>query len=109
MVRAIVDSLAAAFVHAVEEASRLSGRRVDVIHVVGGGAQNTLLVQAVADRAGLPVVAGPVEATAIGNVLIQARAAGVVSGGLAELRDLVRRTQPLVTYHPSAIRGRLSS
>ena len=109
MVRAIVDSLAAAFVHAVEEASRLSGRRVDVIHVVGGGAQNTLLVQAVADRAGLPVVAGPVEATAIGNMLVQARAAGVVSGGLAELRDLVRRTQPLVTYHPSAIRGRLSS
>ena len=48
------------------------------MHVVGGGSQNTLLCQAIADRAGVPVVAGPVEATALGNVLVQARAAGVV-------------------------------
>ena len=104
LVRCIVESLAAAFVGAVEDASRLSNRRVDVIHVVGGGAQNTLLCQAVANRSGRTVVAGPVEATAIGNVLVQARAAGVVGPDLAAMRDLVRRTQELRTHEPIASR-----
>ena len=76
LIRSIVESLAVAFVRAVNQAAELSGRRVDVIHVVGGGAQNRLLCQAIADRSGRPVIAGPVEATALGNVLVQARAAG---------------------------------
>jgi rhamnulokinase len=109
IIRSIVESLAAAFAHAVDKASHLSGHRVDVIHVVGGGAQNILLCQAVANRSGRTVVAGPVEATAIGNVLVQARAAGAVGPRLADLRDLVRRTQPVVTLEPATVKGRLSS
>lgn len=100
VIRSVVDSLAVAFARAVDQASELSGRRVDVVHIVGGGAQNTLLCQAVADRTGRRVVAGPVEATALGNVLVQARAAGVVRPHLADLRDLVRRTQEQRTYEP---------
>jgi rhamnulokinase len=60
--------------------------------------------QAIAHRTGLPVVAGPVEATALGNVLVQARSVGAVAGGLEELRDLIRRTHHLVTYAPGSVR-----
>jgi rhamnulokinase len=88
-VRSIVESLASAFAAAVETAARLSGKTVSVIHIVGGGSQNELLCQLTADRSGLPVLAGPVEATAIGNVLIQARAQGLVTGSLESLRALV--------------------
>lgn len=68
--------------------------------MVGGGSLNGLLCQATADRSGYPVIAGPVEATAIGNLLIQARTAGTLTGGLADLRDLTARTQNLITYRP---------
>lgn len=74
--RVIVESIAAAFADAVRTAARLADREVDSIHIVGGGALNELLCQATADRSGLPVLAGPVEATALGNVLVQARAHG---------------------------------
>ncbi len=94
-VRCIVESIAAAIATALERAAALAGRGVGVVHVVGGGSQNTLLCQAIADRTGLPVLAGPVEATALGNVLVQARAAGVVGPGLADLRALVARTHDL--------------
>lgn len=100
VVRAIVDSLAVALARTVHDAARLSGREVDVVHVVGGGAQNTLLCQLVADASGLPVIAGPVEATAIGNVLVQARAYGTLSGDLDVLRALVRDTQCLTRFEP---------
>jgi rhamnulokinase len=99
-VRCIVESIAAAVATALERAASLSGRAVGVVHVVGGGSQNTLLCQAIADRTGLPVLAGPVEATALGNVLVQARAAGVVGPGLADLRALVARTHDLVRLGP---------
>ena len=62
----------------VLEAEQLSGHDVDVVHLVGGGSQNALLCQLTADAAGKPVVAGPVEATALGNLLVQARTHGVV-------------------------------
>ena len=78
------------------------GARVGVVHVVGGGSQNTLLCQAIADRTGLPVLAGPVEATALGNVLVQARTAGVVGPDLADLRALVARTHDLTRFAPRA-------
>ncbi|MBX6749540.1 MAG: rhamnulokinase, partial [Micromonosporaceae bacterium] len=74
IVRCIVDSLAVAHRRAVEDAVRLSGRPVEVVHLIGGGSHNELLCQATADACGLPVVAGPAEATAIGNVLVQVRA-----------------------------------
>ncbi|MEV6560340.1 rhamnulokinase family protein [Nocardia sp. NPDC051756] len=89
LVRAIVESLAAAFASAVHTAATLSGTEVRTVHLVGGGAQNRLLCQLTADRTGLPVIAGPVEATAIGNILIQARTHGLLTGDLAELRTAV--------------------
>ncbi|MET4703324.1 rhamnulokinase family protein [Frigoribacterium sp. UYMn621] len=91
-VRSMIQSLAAAFSDAVCRASELSGIRVDVIHIVGGGSQNELLCQLTADLSGVPVLAGPVEATAIGNVLIQARAQGFATGSLEALRSLVAST-----------------
>lgn len=100
-VRCILDSLAEAYRRALADASALTGRRVDVVHIVGGGARNSLLCQLTADAAGLPVLAGPVEAAAIGNLLIQARAAGAVSGDLADLRALVAQSQPLRRFEPS--------
>ncbi|GAB1516827.1 rhamnulokinase [Actinophytocola sp. KF-1] len=102
IVRCIVDSLADAHRRAVEDAQRLSGTAVDVVHIVGGGARNALLCQLTADACGLPVVAGPVEATAIGNVLVQARTLGALDGDLTRLRALIRATQPVTRYQPSA-------
>ena len=100
LVRCIMDSLALAHRRAVRAAAALSGRDVRVVHLVGGGAHNALLCQLTADACGLPVLAGPVEATAVGNVLVQARAAGALRGGLAELRKLVRETHELRQYAP---------
>ncbi|WP_394846125.1 rhamnulokinase [Pendulispora brunnea] len=99
-VRCILDSLAEAHRRAIDDAARLSGRRVDEVHIVGGGANNELLCQLTADACRLPVVAGPVEATALGNILVQARSAGAFEGGLAEMRALLRATQSLRRYAP---------
>lgn len=98
LVRSIIESIAVGFASALREAERLSGRAVDIVHMVGGGSLNTLLCQATADRSGLSVLAGPVEATAIGNLLIQARASGVLEGTLEDLRALVMRTQKPLLY-----------
>lgn len=102
VVRSIVESLAQAFADAVERAAELSGRAIRTVHIVGGGALNTLLCQAVADRSGRTVLAGPVEATALGNVLVQARTAGALSGSLESLRRLVAATQELSRFTPRA-------
>jgi rhamnulokinase len=102
VVRCILDSLATAFAEAIEQAEQLSGQPVEVVHMVGGGAQNALLCQLTADAAGRPVIAGPVEATALGNLLIQARTHGVLSGGLAALRVVVRGASRLHRYQPRA-------
>jgi rhamnulokinase len=99
-VRSILESLAAAYAATLRDAERLSGRTVRTVHVVGGGSQNELLCQLTADRTGCTVLAGPVEATALGNVLVQARAAGLVHGGLESLRALVRRSSSPVRYEP---------
>jgi rhamnulokinase len=98
--RCILDSLALAHWRAIEKAQELAGRSVDAVHVVGGGARNELLCQLTADACGRPVLAGPVEATALGNVLVQARAAGVIDGDLAALRSVLRETQQIVSYEP---------
>jgi rhamnulokinase len=101
IVRYILDSLAAAFARTISQASELSGKMVTKVHLVGGGSQNELLCQLTANACGLPVVAGPVEATAIGNILVQARAVGTIAGTLTDLRNLVRKTQTLRTYYPA--------
>lgn len=98
--RMIVESIAAAFAEAVQTAADLSGRQLDSIHLVGGGSLNRLLCQATADRTGLPVLAGPVEATALGNVLVQARALGDAPATLEELRALVARTHSPERFDP---------
>jgi rhamnulokinase len=100
VVRCVLDSLAEAFARAVLEAEQLSGHDVDVVHIVGGGSQNALLCQLTADAAGKPVVAGPVEATALGNLLVQARTHGVLSGDLTALRARVRAATRLHRYEP---------
>ena len=103
MIRSIVASLAEGFATAVERAAALSGRDVRRVHVVGGGAQNALLCGLLADRLGLPVLAGPVEATALGNVLVQGRANGALSGSLEDLRALVARTHQPVVHQPHGV------
>lgn len=100
MVRSIVESLAAAYARTLEAAAELSGKTIRTVHIVGGGSQNELLCQLTADRTGLPVLAGPVEATAIGNVLIQARLQGLTTGSLESLRALVARVFAPVRYGP---------
>lgn len=100
MVRRILVSLATAFARAVDTAAELSGIEVRTIHLVGGGALNTLLCQLTADASGLEVVAGPVEATAIGNVLVQACAAGALTGDLEALRATVGRSVEVTRHHP---------
>ncbi len=102
LVRCILDSLAAAYARAVEDAVRLSGRDVDVVHVVGGGSRNALLCRLTAQACGLPVVAGPAEATALGNVLVQGRSLGALAGDLDDLRALVRATSRTTRYLPRA-------
>lgn len=101
MVRCVLDSLALAHRRTIREAASLSGKEVDTVHIVGGGARNDLLCRLTADACGLPVVAGPIEAAATGNALIQARALGAVTGGRAELRALLRSTQHLAYYEPA--------
>ena len=101
LVRCILDSLAAEYARTIDDAARLAGRSIEVIHVVGGGSQNALLCQLTADATGRAVVAGPVEATAIGNILVQARALGLVHGGLDELRAIVRASEHLQRYEPA--------
>ncbi len=101
LVRCILDNLARAFARGIADARRLSGHDIATIHIVGGGSRNELLCQLTADACGVPVVAGPVEATALGNVLVQARARGLIRGDLATLRSVIRATQPLRGYEPA--------
>jgi rhamnulokinase len=98
--RSILESLAEAYATAIDDAERLSGQKIDTVHIVGGGSQNTLLCQLTANHTGRRVLAGPVEATAIGNVLIQGRSVGILQGELSELRALVARTFPPTEYQP---------
>jgi rhamnulokinase len=82
--------------HQIEE---ISGRKITQINIIGGGSQNQVLCQFAADATGLPVYAGPVEATAIGNILVQAMALGAVKSH-PELRDIVKQSFPLIAYEP---------
>ncbi len=99
-VRAIIESLAHAFASAVRTAAELSGIHPEVIHIVGGGALNELLCQRTADVSGLTVLAGPVEATAIGNLLIQARHHGWIGPELEDLRQVVTDSFEPARYQP---------
>jgi rhamnulokinase len=104
VVRCILDSLACRFRWVLDRGAALVGRPMRAVHLVGGGAANALLCQQTADVTGRPVVAGPVEATGVGNLLVQAMAAGEL-GGLADLRSVVRASFPPRTYQPSGDRS----
>lgn len=98
MTRVILRSLAAAIARSLADVDHVSGHRTARIHVVGGGARIALFNKAIAGATGVPVLAGPVEATVSGNFLIQAEAMGVIPQG--EIRTLMRRTTPCVTFTP---------
>jgi rhamnulokinase len=89
LIRCLLDSLALGYRRTVDDLSAVTGRAVPAVHIVGGGSRNQLLNQAVADVTGLPVIAGPVEATALGNILVQLIALGEVED-LSQAREVVR-------------------
>ena len=101
LARCALESLALKYREIIGRIESLTGETVETIHVVGGGSKNRLLNQLTADVCGVPVVAGPVEATGLGNVLFQARPATDLDG-LRSLRDLVRRTHELERFDPSS-------
>src|SRR5919107_78397 len=97
--RCIFESLALKYRWVVAQAGGIAGQNLEVVHVVGGGSQNSLLCQLTADATRLPILAGPVEATALGNVMVQAYARGYV-GSLEEIRAVVRRSTDINRYTP---------
>jgi len=98
-VRAILEGLALKYRRVRDELEQVTGRRLDRVHVVGGGARNWLLCQMTADALGLPVFAGPAEATSVGNIMVQAMAAGLVSS-LEEIRAVVRESSAVRRFRP---------
>ncbi|WP_051298552.1 rhamnulokinase [Arthrobacter castelli] len=103
VVRCIMDSLARLYARTLRQAAELADRSIDVVHIVGGGSQNELLCQLTANSTGLPVVAGPVEATAYGNMLLQARAAGELSAddGMKGIRAAARQAASTKRFEPT--------
>ncbi len=99
LVRSLFESLALKYRFVIEELGAILGRPVARIHIIGGGSRNALLCRFTADATGLPVVAGPAEATAAGNILVQALALGRLSSP-AEIRTIVRDSFDLTTYTP---------
>jgi rhamnulokinase len=99
LAKVVLDSLALRYAAVVSAIERLAGQPIPGIHIVGGGSLNGYLNQATADAAGRPVLAGPVEATAIGNLLVQGMAAGTIAS-VAEGRASVARSFPPARFEP---------
>lgn len=99
IVRAVLESLALAYRQVLEQVTAVAGRRVSTLHIAGGGSQNELLNQMTADATGLPVVAGPVEATVIGNAMVQLITLGEIAD-LDQARQIVAEMDELQTYEP---------
>ena len=97
--RCIYDSLALAYARTIRKISLVSGNQIETIHVVGGGSANDLLNQLTADATGCEVLAGPVEATVMGNLAVQAIAVGAVSD-LVQARELIGRSVTLKRFEP---------
>jgi len=104
LVRTCLESLALKYRWTIERLEGIVGTRIKTIHIVGGGSKNTLLCQFAADACGRPVHGGPVEATAIGNILMQALGRGRI-GSLQELRAVVARSFPVNVYEPRNTRA----
>lgn len=99
VIRCIYDSLALKYRYTLDQIRKVCDKPIEKIHIFGGGANNHFLNQLTANVTGLPVVAGPVEATAIGNILVQAKAMGLV-GSLKEIRQVVRDSFDVITFEP---------
>ena len=99
IIRCALESLALKYRWVLEKLESVWGKPINVLHIVGGGAQNKMLCQITADATGTPVVAGPIEATAIGNILVQAVAIGAVNS-ISDAREIVRRSFEVVVYEP---------
>jgi len=97
IVRVILESLALKYREVIEILQKLINKNINVLHIIGGGSQNDLLNQMTAESTGLKIVAGPTEATALGNLLMQAKAKGVIST-LEEARETVRNSFKLKEF-----------
>jgi rhamnulokinase len=100
IIRVCLEALAMAYRQTLGRIETCTGTKAEVIHVVGGGMQNTTLCQWAADATGQTVVAGPIEATAAGNVAVQAVAAGVLPD-IKTAREMIRRSFDVVVYEPT--------
>jgi rhamnulokinase len=100
LVRCAYESLALKYRQVLSWLEELTGNRIEVVHIVGGGSQSTMLNQFTADACQRPVVAGPVEATAMGNLLTQVRASGELSS-LSEMREVVRKSSDVRVFEPT--------
>lgn len=101
LVRCCYESIALMYSETLSSLEELTGNKIEVIHIVGGGSKNKILNQFTADACQRPVVAGPVEATALGNLLTQVRADGELKS-LAEMREVVRKSSVVERYEPAA-------
>jgi rhamnulokinase len=104
VLRCALESLALKYRWVLEKLEVVRGRAIDVLHIVGGGARNQTLCQFTADATGTPVIAGPIEATAIGNIVVQAIACGLI-GSISEAREVVHRSFDVITYEPQNSAG----
>lgn len=98
--RCIYDSLVLKYKHTLRQIESVTGKPIEKLHIIGGGAHNSMMNQLTADATGIPVFAGPTEATAIGNILLQAKALGKVNS-LAEIREIVGNSFEVIKYTPS--------
>lgn len=99
ILRTALDSIAMKFRQVIEICEEISGKKIETIHIVGGGTKNKLLCQAAADATGRRVVTGPIEATAIGNIMMQAIASGDVAN-IVEARQIIRNSFDVLEYEP---------
>lgn len=104
ILRCALESLAFKYRWVLDKLETVRGRAIDIIHIVGGGARNQTLCQFTADATGKPVVVGPIEATAVGNIAVQAIACGLI-GSISDAREIVRRSFNMVTYEPQDSAG----
>ncbi len=98
--RCIYDSLALKYRYTIKQIESVTGKKIEKLHIIGGGANNKMMNQLTADAAGIPVLAGPTEATAIGNIMMQAKAAGAV-GSVSQIREIVRNSFEVTEFEPS--------
>ncbi len=99
LIRCAYESLAVKYRQVLGWLEELTANRIEVVHIVGGGSQSAILNQFTADACQRPVIAGPVEATALGNLLVQVRASGEL-GSLAQMRDVIRNSSEVKTFTP---------